>query len=164
MNKIYDIKMLVLDVDGTMTDGKINILEDGNSFKQFDSKDGLGIKMLVKQGILVGIISHSAYDKAIDTRAKMLGIKHAYAGFEEKDVILKQWLENLDFGLESVAFIGDDLNDIPVMKEVGVSACPSDASPEVLSFVDVVLENKGGQGSVREFIDKHMGITYQKIK
>jgi len=164
MNKMKQIKMLVLDVDGTMTDGKINIMEDGNHFKQFDSKDGLGIKMLIKKGIIVGIISHSTFGKAIETRAKMLGIKYVYAGMEEKDIILNGWLSELDFGPESVAFIGDDLNDLPAMKIVAVSACPSDANAEVISYVDIVLKNKGGHGSVREFIDEHLGITYQPMK
>lgn len=156
------IKMLVLDVDGTMTDGKINILEDGNQFKQFDCKDGLGIKMLNQQGIIVGIISHSSSDQAIAQRARMLGVQYVYTGYEEKDEILGTWLQELGLEFDQVAFIGDDLNDLPAMMKVGISACPSDAHEEVLASVDVILTNRGGEGCVREFIDKFLAVSYQK--
>lgn len=158
------IKMVVLDVDGTMTDGRINIMDDGTSFKQFNAKDGLGIRMLVKKGIRVAIISHSFSSKAIEARGKMLGVTHIYAGLEEKDVILEGWCKELGLAMSEVAFMGDDLNDIPAMEKVGLSVCPSDSSPGVLSFVDIVLEKKGGYGCVREFADKYMGVTYSKIK
>jgi len=158
--KTDHIKFLVLDVDGTMTDGRINVMSDGTVFKQFSAKDGLGIKMLIKKGIDVGIISHSASSEAIYARAKVLGIKYAYAGFEEKNIILEQWIEEKEISYDEVAYIGDDLNDLPVMEKASISACPSDASDEVISYVDVVLKNVGGNGCVREFIDNHIGITY----
>lgn len=155
--------MLVLDVDGTMTDGRINVTEEGHQFKQFHARDGLGIRMLIKKGIRVGIVSHSFASGAIEARGKMLGIEYIYTGLEEKDTILERWCEELGLTIDKVAFIGDDLNDIPVMKKVGISACPSDAATEVLNFVDLVLEKKGGEGCVREFIDKFMHVTYTKI-
>lgn len=155
--------MLVLDVDGTMTDGKINVLDDGNQFKQFDCKDGLGIRMLLKQGIHVGIISHSSARDAIESRAKTLGIAYVYAGFEEKDVILEKWASELGILLSEVAYIGDDLNDLPVMSKVGFSACPADATDQVMESVDVILKNKGGDSCIREFIDKYLPVGYQKI-
>lgn len=163
MLSLRNIKMLVLDVDGTMTDGSINVMDDGTQFKKFSAKDGLGIKMLIQQGIVVAIISHSSTAEAIEARAKMLGIKHVYAGHEEKDVILDQWLEDLKIPLDEIAFIGDDLNDLPAMRKVGFSACPSDSSQDVIDYVDVVLESKGGDGCVREFIDKHMAVSYQRM-
>ncbi|UXP32479.1 HAD-IIIA family hydrolase [Reichenbachiella agarivorans] len=159
----YNIKMVVLDVDGTMTDGSINVMDDGTQFKKFSAKDGLGIKMLLNQGIIVAIISHSSTASAIEARAKMLGIKYVYAGHEEKDVILAGWLLELGLDWDQVAFIGDDLNDLPAMRKVGLSACPADSSQEVLEYVDVILTTKGGDGCVREFIDQHMMVTYQKF-
>lgn len=158
------IKMLVLDVDGTMTDGRINVTEEGHQFKQFHARDGLGIRMLIKKGIRVGIVSHSFASGAIQARGKMLGISHIYTGLEEKDVILEQWCSELDLTMADIAFIGDDLNDIPAMKKVGISACPANAAKEVISQVDLVLELDGGHGCVREFIDKYLGVTYTKIK
>ncbi|WP_109831101.1 KdsC family phosphatase [Reichenbachiella versicolor] len=154
------IKFLVLDVDGTMTDGRINVLSDGSVFKQFHAKDGLGIKMLIKKGIDVGIISHGTAPEAIEARAKVLGVKYVYAGLREKDEVLSEWLGEKGIKFNEVAYIGDDLNDLPVMNKVSISACPSNASDEVISFVDVVLKKEGGMGCIREFIDRYMGITY----
>lgn len=157
------IKMLVLDVDGTLTDGRINVTEEGHQFKQFHARDGLGIRMLIKKGIKVGIVSHSFASGAIEARGKMLGIDYVYTGLEEKDVILENWCKSLKFKMNELAFIGDDLNDIPAMKKVGISACPSDAAVEVINHVDLVLDKKGGAGCVREFIDKYMKVTYTKM-
>lgn len=157
------IKMLVLDVDGTMTDGRINVTEEGHQFKQFHARDGLGIRMLIKKGIRVGLLSHSFAGGAIQARGKMLGISHVYTGLEEKNEVLKKWCAELALTMDQIAFIGDDLNDIPAMKEVGLSACPSDAADEVFSCVDLVLDRKGGHGCVREFIDKYMDVTYTKV-
>ena len=158
--KTDHIKFLVLDVDGTMTDGRINVMADGTVFKQFSARDGLGIKMLLKKGVDVGIISHSNTADAINARAKVLGVNYVYAGLEEKHDVLSKWINEKGIDYSEVAYIGDDINDIPVMERVSVSACPANASSEVISFVDVVLKTDGGQGCVREFIDKYMGITY----
>ncbi|MEO9853474.1 MAG: HAD-IIIA family hydrolase [Reichenbachiella sp.] len=158
------IRMLILDVDGTMTDGRINVTEEGHQFKQFHARDGLGIRMLVKKGIRVGIVSHSFAAGAIEARGKMLGISHVYTGLDEKDEIIARWCTELGLNMDEIAFIGDDLNDIPAMKKVGISACPADAANEVISYVDLVLESNGGHGCVREFIDKYMDVVYTKIK
>lgn len=152
--------MVVLDVDGTLTDGSINILDDGSQFKKFSAKDGLGIKLLVKKGIEVAIISHSFTGQAIEARAKMLGIRHVYAGQEEKDVILEQWLDELKISYSETVFIGDDLNDLPAMRKTAISVCPSDATHDVKEFVDVITSARGGEGCVREFIDKYMNVSY----
>jgi len=155
-----NIKMVVLDVDGTLTDGSINVLDNGSQFKKFSAKDGLGIKLLIKKGIEVGIISHSFTGEAIEARANMLGIKYVYAGQEEKDIILNTWLKELNIDYSETVFIGDDLNDLPAMRKAAISVCPSDATHAVKEFVDVVTDAKGGEGCVREFIDTHMNISY----
>lgn len=158
-----NIKMLILDVDGTMTDGRINVTEEGQQFKQFHARDGLGIRMLIKTGVRVGIVSHSFSGGAIQARGKMLGVSHIYTGLEEKDLIIEGWCSELDLDLSEIAFIGDDLNDIPAMRKVGLSACPADAADEVVSYVDLVLKRNGGDGCIREFIDKFMSVTYSKM-
>ena len=158
-----NIKMLVLDVDGTMTDGRINVTEEGHQFKQFHARDGLGIRMLIKKGIRVGIVSHSFAAGAIQARGEMLGISHVYTGLDEKDEILEKWCKELNLDMSEIAFIGDDLNDIPAMKKVGVSACPANAADEVINYVDLVLTKNGGEGCVREFIDKYMTVAYSTI-
>lgn len=147
------IKLLLLDVDGTLTDGGIYIAESGEQSKRFDVKDGMGIKMATDAGVQVGIISHSSAFKMIEVRAKMLGIQNVYVGKRPKLEVLNEWLESLELKYEEIAFIGDDVNDVEIMKTVGVSACPADATQPVKEIANVLLTKNGGAGCVREFID-----------
>ena len=151
-----NIKFLIIDVDGTMTDSGIYVTEDGSQFKKFNAKDGLGIKMCVQAGIEVGIISHSATSGMILQRAKHLGIKHCYVGQEKKTDVLNRWIQELNIPKENMAFIGDDLNDLDMIQAVGYTACPSDAVAKIQQEVDTVLSKKGGEGCVREFIDRYL--------
>lgn len=150
----HEIKFLVLDVDGTLTDGGIYISESGNEMKKFNTKDGMGIKRLLKTGVEVGLISASISKKIVHHRAAMLGIRYCYVGDGDKLEILSDWLDEMDLSFKEVAFIGDDINDAKIMQEVGLSACPVDALGEVQGIANIVLEKKGGQGCVREFIDR----------
>lgn len=146
--------MLVLDVDGTMTDGGIYITEEGTQFKKFSAHDGLGIRLAMKAGVEVGIISHSLISEMVEARANALGMKYIYVGNREKINVLKDWMQELKLDLESIAFIGDDLNDLEIMHHVGFSACPSNAVEKIRKEADVVLTRSGGDGAVREFIDR----------
>ena len=150
------IKLLVLDVDGTMTDGGIYITESGEHFKKFNAKDGMGIKLAERAGITVGIISHSYVANMITSRANTLGLKYFYVGQESKLDILKKWMEELQLEAKEVAFIGDDLNDLEIMQYVGIAACPADAVKKIQQISDCVLTRKGGEGAVREFIDEYL--------
>ncbi len=152
--EVKDIKFLVLDVDGTLTDGGIYISENGDEMKKFNAKDGMGIKNLLNNGIEVGFISAAVSKKIVHHRAAMLGVKYCYAGSDDKLEILNTWLNELNLSYKDVAFIGDDTNDIRIMKQVGLSAAPSDAVNEVQAVAHMVLEKNGGQGCVREFIDR----------
>ncbi|MFK8038909.1 MAG: KdsC family phosphatase [Crocinitomicaceae bacterium] len=158
LNKILsaDIQFLILDVDGTMTDGGMYFTENGDMMKKYNTKDGMAIKGLTKAGFHVGIISHSHQSKMVENRANMLGIQNVYVGAESKLVILDQWLLDLKLTRKQVAFIGDDINDLEIMKSVGISACPHDAVDSVRAISDIVLVNNGGQTCVREFIDKYL--------
>ena len=147
------IKFIVLDVDGTLTDGGIYILESGEEFKKFNSKDGFGVQRAVQQGLLIGIISHSKADAMIRKRADMLGVQKCYVGSANKLGILNSWCEELRLRLDEVAFVGDDLNDLEVIEAVGLSACPADSTLGIIDACDVVLKKKGGEGCVREFLD-----------
>lgn len=153
MAQLDNIKLLVLDVDGTMTDAGVYILEDGTQFKKFNARDGIGIKLARKAGIEVGIISHSLVTTMVEARANMLGLEYYYIGQDEKLKVLKKWMEELDINLEQVAFIGDDVNDIEIMEAVGTAACPADALPPVKAISHIQLTKKGGEGCVREFVD-----------
>jgi YrbI family 3-deoxy-D-manno-octulosonate 8-phosphate phosphatase len=150
------IKLVVLDVDGTLTDGGVYISEEGTQFKKFNARDGMGMKLAMKRGIEVGIISHSHITTMVEARANMLGLKYFYIGTEPKLMILKQWLDELQIGLEQVAYLGDDVNDLEIMEAVGVSACPADAVASIQEISTIQLKKNGGFGCVREFIDEYL--------
>lgn len=154
MEKAKKIKLLLLDVDGTMTDAGIYVMEDGRQFKKFNARDGIGIKMAMQAGVDVGIISHSLVAEMVTARANMLGMKHVYIGQRPKLEVLEEWQHELGLKNEEIAFIGDDVNDYHIMQRVGFTACPADAVDQIKNTVDVVLSKNGGDGAVREFIDQ----------
>ncbi len=154
--KASRIRMLVLDVDGTLTDGGIYIDAHGEQSKKFNIRDGMGITLLHEAGIAVGMISHSRAQAILDERARMLGIQYVYSGKEPKLEVLERWMKELSLAGDEVAYIGDDVNDIEIIEKVGLSACPSDAHYKVVRTVDIVLTREGGKGCVREFIDRYL--------
>ncbi len=154
--KASRIKLLVLDVDGTLTDGGVYIDSNGVQSKKFHIRDGMGITLLHEKGIPVGIISHSRAKTILDERARMLGIERVYSGKEPKVSVLAGWMEELNLTYDQVAYIGDDVNDLEVLEKVGMSACPHDAHFSLVKVVDVVLQRNGGEGCVREFIDRFL--------
>jgi len=154
--KAAQIKLLVLDVDGTLTDGGVYIDANGVQSKKFHIRDGMGITLLHEKGLPVGILSHSRSKTILDERARMLGIDRVYSGKEPKIEVLSRWMLELNLTFEQVAYIGDDVNDLEVLEKVGFSACPHDAHFSLVKVVDVVLQRNGGQGCVREFIDRFL--------
>lgn len=154
--KIEKLKLLVLDVDGVMTDGGMYYTESGDQFKKYNTKDGMAIQHLVKENFQLAIISSGFKGEMVKARAELLGIQFCYVGRDTKMEILKQHCAGLGISLENVAIIGDDINDLEIIKNVGFSACPSDAVNAVKGHVDVVLTKKGGDGCVREFIDSYI--------
>jgi 3-deoxy-D-manno-octulosonate 8-phosphate phosphatase (KDO 8-P phosphatase) len=152
IGKLKNIQLLLLDVDGVMTDG--SIIYDGNGLetKFFNVKDGHGIKMLQRHGVQVGIITGRS-SVVVEIRARELGIELVYQGALNKlvsyrDVKLKTGLED-----SQIAYVGDDIIDVPVIRRVGFSAAPPDSQPEVLALVDLVTACGGGRGAVREVCD-----------
>jgi len=156
---INNIQLLILDVDGTLTDGGMYFTESGDLMKKYNTKDGMAIKGLTKAGFQVGIISHSHQSKMVESRAAMLGIQNVFVGSGSKLDILDGWLKNLNMTREQVAYIGDDINDAEIMKAVGLSACPKDATKSIQEIADIILQRDGGKACVREFIDEHLTIT-----
>lgn len=146
------IKVLVMDVDGTLTDGKIHISDEGEVFKSFNVKDGYGIANLYKINVLPVIIT-GRKSKIVEYRAKELNINEVYQGVHNKVDKLKYICEKYKISLKEVAYIGDDINDLECMKICGISACPNDAAEEVLDSVDYICKKNGGEGAVREFIN-----------
>ncbi|TNE54631.1 MAG: HAD-IIIA family hydrolase [Bacteroidetes bacterium] len=153
--KLQSLKLLILDVDGVMTDGGMYYTEQGDQFKKFNTKDGMGIFQMKEAGLEIGIISSGFVGEAIRKRAEILGIEKCYIGRDKKRAVLEKWMEEDGLSWSEIGIIGDDINDLPVMEEAGFSACPSDAVAEVKSRVDLILQKKGGQGCIREFVSNY---------
>lgn len=153
------IKFIVFDVDGTLTDGKIYMGSDGEVLKAFNIKDGCGIHDILPKYKIVPIIMTARESKIVENRCKELNIIHYYQGCRNKAEKLKEiaakfgLYENNNGVYENVAFVGDDIIDIPCMKCCGVIGCPADAVKEVKSIAHFVSSKSGGNGAVREFIE-----------
>lgn len=154
--KLAKIKLLILDIDGVMTDGGMYFTESGDQMKKYNTKDGMAIIHLTKNDFQVAVISSGFKAEMVKARANMLGIQRCYVGRDNKLEILRGYCEELSLEMENVAIIGDDINDLEIMRAVGFSACPSDALEVVKNQVNVILNKKGGEGCVREFIDTYL--------
>ena len=143
------IKILFSDVDGILTDGKIWYGNEGEELKGFHSRDGLAIKLLMKNGIEFALIS-ARDSKPLRRRAKDLGIKYCIFGQEDKVTGCKEVLSDLNIDKSKAAYIGDDNIDIPAMDYCGMSFTVSDAVKPVLDKADIILKSKGGEGAIRE--------------
>ncbi len=146
------IELIVLDVDGTMTNGRISYSESGDEIKSFNVKDGLGIVSWMRLGKKVAIIT-GRKSEIVTRRAKELGIEYCYQGIKDKKTKLKELLIKLNITQEQVATIGDDLNDYSMIKDAAISFVPNDAVSAVEKIATVVLRSRGGDGAVREMIE-----------
>lgn len=154
--KLKKIKLVILDVDGVMTDGGMYYTENGDQIKKYNTKDGMAIMKAQELGFRFGIISSAFTGEMVKSRAAVLKIEHVYVGRDPKLGILESWCAALNIGLDEVAMIGDDINDLEVMKKIGLALCPSDAVQPVKVAADIVLQKKGGHGVVREFVDNYL--------
>jgi len=148
-NKLKDIKLLILDVDGVLTDGSIIYDNNGVETKVFSVKDGLGIRLLMEAGINLCIATGRS-SSALNYRCENLGIVHIFDGVSDKSAILDLILDRVGVSAHEVAFIGDDLPDLALMQMVGLSIAVADAHKTVLENADMVTSAKGGAGAVRE--------------
>lgn len=151
------IKMLVMDVDGTLTDGHIYVGAEGEMMKAFHVQDGYGIAHILPQLGITPVIITGRSSKIVEKRAKELKITHLHQGIGDKLAKLQEVARELDAAAEEIAYIGDDVNDLDCIRWCGCTACPADAVPEVLDNVDYVCRCDGGRGAVREFIDCVIG-------
>ena len=158
-----DIKVLVMDVDGTLTDGKIYMGYDGESFKVFNIKDGYGINDILRSKGVEPVIITGRRSEIVENRCKELHIQYLYQGVYDKLKVLQQVLEQLNLcdesnlSLANVAYIGDDCNDLLCMRAIkeagGLVGCPADAVKQVIDISTFISKKKGGDGAVREFIE-----------
>ncbi|SMP06843.1 3-deoxy-D-manno-octulosonate 8-phosphate phosphatase (KDO 8-P phosphatase) [Desulfurobacterium pacificum] len=146
------IKLIVLDVDGVLTDGTVFYDNFGNEYKGFNVKDGYAIKRALSSNVEVAIIS-GRRSKAVEKRCEELGVSKVFQGVSNKLEVLEKLCNEMKISFEEVAAMGDDIPDIPILKSVGFSAAPIDAVEEVKEVVNFVSKREGGRGAVREFID-----------
>jgi 3-deoxy-D-manno-octulosonate 8-phosphate phosphatase (KDO 8-P phosphatase) len=146
------IKLIVLDVDGCLTDGDIIYSSDGTETKKFNVKDGLAISSWIKMGYYVAIIT-GRNSEIVQRRAKELGIVHLFQHIKDKEKTLSELIDLLELKNYEVAAIGDDLNDYKMLKKAGRSFTPKNGVKEIKELVDTVLTCNGGDGAVREMID-----------
>lgn len=149
IEKIKRIKLLVMDVDGTLTPCTVYYSRDGEEMKRFSLRDGMGIELLHKAGLRTAILT-SENSPIVISRATKLKIGSVVVGSRNKTRSLEELSKNLQIPLESLAYIGDDVNDLHAMKIVGLAVCPADAVESVKEVSHIVLEKKGGKGAVRE--------------
>lgn len=150
--KATRIKLLALDIDGVLTDGSLYYGSKGESFKVFNVHDGFGIKLAKLSGIETAIITSRKSDM-VAARAADLGITHVYQGVHNKRAQLGEILEKISYGWPAVAFMGDDLVDLPAMIRSGMAIAPANAHEQVRSRAHYVTQAKGGEGAVREAIE-----------
>ena len=151
--KVLDLKLLILDVDGVLTDGTVYYFDNGVEGKGFHIQDGLGMKRLMKRGIEIAIISGKA-SPATRHRLESLGVRHSYLGVgEDKGQSFLELKQKLGLVDENIVYVGDDLPDLPIMQQVGLSIAVANAVPEIKNLADHVTKRCGGEGAVREVCD-----------
>jgi len=146
------IRVFATDVDGVLTDAGMYYSESGDEWKKFNTRDGMGIKLLQKAGVITAIITQES-TKIVMRRAQKLTIPEVHQGAYDKLAVLKDLIARHDLTMEQVAYIGDDVNDLQALGAVGFSASPSDGIPQVQKTVRYICKKKGGEGAVREVAD-----------
>jgi 3-deoxy-D-manno-octulosonate 8-phosphate phosphatase (KDO 8-P phosphatase) len=152
LERAAKVKLFIFDVDGVLTDGGLHYGAEGEAFKTFNVQDGLGIKLLQESGVLTGIIS-ARRSPQVAARAKDLAIEFVHQGGHDKLTPFKALLDQLNLTEEQVAFIGDDVVDIPILSRAGFAVAVPNARPEVLARVHHVTQHRGGHGAVREICE-----------
>lgn len=152
MKNLKNIKLFAMDVDGTLTDGNIYMGNDGEQFKAFNVKDGLGIKLMKDFGIIPAIITGRT-SKIVENRCRELGITEFHQGVKNKAEKLHELMEKYSLSKEQTAYIGDDMNDLSAIKAAGITFAPADCAKSLMPFIDIILTKPAGQAPVREAVD-----------
>ncbi len=150
--KIRAVRLLMLDVDGVLTDGRIIMNDQGCESKHFDVRDGHGLKMLMRYGVGVALIT-GRRSSVVEHRAKELGIEEVYQGIWNKVETFEEILRKMNLHPEQTAFVGDDIVDIPIMRRAGFAVAVRDAVEETRTVAHYVTKRRGGRGAVREICE-----------
>ncbi|HBH78710.1 MAG TPA: HAD family hydrolase [Nitrospira sp.] len=151
-NLFQNIRLFATDVDGVLTDAGMYYSESGDEWKKFNTRDGMGIKLLQRAGLITAIVTQER-TRLVARRAEKLAIPELHQGVMDKLSVIREMAIRHGISLQQIAYIGDDVNDIEALKAVGVSAAPADGLPQVLEVVDYVCQKKGGEGAVRELAE-----------
>lgn len=146
------IRLIILDVDGVLTDGKIYWSMQGECMKVFNTRDGFSVRKMTEAGYLFAIIT-GGKTEMVAKRAEYMGVKHVFLNVTDKLAVFESFMQTVNINPKEVAYMGDDRIDLPVLKKVGLPACPKDAIPEVQSVCSFVSRYNGGCGAVRELCD-----------
>lgn len=149
---LRQIRIFATDVDGVLTDAGMYYSESGDEWKKFNTRDGMGIKLLQKAGLITAIVTQER-TRLVARRAEKLAIPELHQGVMDKLSVIQEMATRHGLSLQHVAYIGDDVNDIEALKAVGFSAAPADGLPQVQEVVDYVCRQKGGEGAVRELVE-----------
>ncbi|MCP9469377.1 MAG: HAD hydrolase family protein [Nitrospira sp.] len=150
--RLRRIRLFATDVDGVLTDAGMYYSESGDEWKKFNTRDGMGIKLLQKAGLITAIVTQER-TRLVARRAEKLTIPEVHQGVMDKLSMIRDMASRYGLTLGQVAYIGDDVNDLEALKAVGFSASPADGMPQVLRAVDYVCRKKGGEGAVREVVE-----------
>ena len=161
-SRVMKIKLAAFDVDGVMTDGSMIYDENGLQYKTFNAKDGQGIAMLVKSGLKTAIVTAKT-SGAVKHRFKDLDMTKLYMGVKNKLIAIKEMAKEFGLEMSEIAYMGDDLPDISVLREVGLACCPNDAVKEVKDICHFISSKRGGRGAVRELTDLIYKMGIKKI-
>ena len=152
LSVLREIRLFATDVDGVLTDAGMYYAESGDEWKKFNTRDGMGIKLLQRAGIITAIVTQER-TKLVARRAEKLAIPELHQGVMDKLTVIREMAARHGLSLKQVAYIGDDVNDLEALKAVGFSASPADGMPNIAAAVDYVCQKKGGEGAVREIIE-----------
>ena len=163
LSVLRGIKLFATDVDGVLTDGGMYYAESGDEWKKFNTRDGMGIKLLQREGIITAIVTQER-TKLVARRAEKLMIPELHQGVMDKLTVIREMAARHGLSLKQVAYIGDDVNDLEALKAVGFSASPADGLPAIVAAVDYVCRKKGGEGAVREIIEMILDAQRSKVE
>lgn len=153
--QLASIKLLAFDYDGVFTDGQIIITTDGHMLRSANARDGFAVQWARKQNVPIALIS-GGKEESVGVRMRYLGVEEVHMGSHNKMEVLKGICQRMNLKLEEVAYMGDDLPDLPVLRSVGLACCPSDAAIEVVEACDYVSPKGGGKGCVRDVVESYM--------
>jgi YrbI family 3-deoxy-D-manno-octulosonate 8-phosphate phosphatase len=162
-NKIHKIKLIATDVDGVLTDGGMYYSSKGNILKKFQARDGMAVSIL-KRNIIPTVIITKERNQTVKKWSSKMSIDKLFDGIENKENIIPKLCKFYSLSENNIAYIGDDVNDLEILKRIGFSATPKDGNLEVKKIVDYICKNRGGEGVLREICDLIISIKFGKKK